>query len=87
MFRLVEVVLEPGKRAAYPLQRQPVRRVHGLCAQPAYAGVEIPRELHHSRGRELDTREVSSNTSMAGTVIFSQYYKSMAVDRFHYSHS
>jgi hypothetical protein len=53
MIRLVEVVLEPGKRPAHPLQRQPYCTVPELPLNPGYAVVEVSRGLHRLLVREL----------------------------------
>ena len=53
MVRLVDVVLKPGSRACPPLAT--LAAVPGClsCAlYPGYAGVEVPRDLHHSGGRQ-----------------------------------
>jgi len=53
MVRLVEVVLEPGKRACPPLATPAGASRLRCAAHPGYAGVGVPRDLHHSLGRQL----------------------------------
>jgi hypothetical protein len=53
MVRLVEVVLEPGKRARPPLETPAGASRLRCAAHPGYAAVGVPGDLHHSRGRQL----------------------------------
>ena len=55
MVRLVEVVLEPGKRACPPLSSAGAQR--GGQLSPGYAGAETSGNFHHCRGREQRERE------------------------------
>ena len=60
MVRLVEVVLEPGKRA-FPHIAMPAGASRLRCAAyPGVAGVRMPRELHHFRGRQRNDGGISS---------------------------
>jgi len=53
MVCLVEVVLEPGKRACPPLCNVSRGADRLECAaHPGYAGVGVPGELHHCGGRQ-----------------------------------